>query len=80
MFACTNIDLLICFSYSSWSNQDYPVPNASTISWKSASFFVFSRKIHVESEMNGLDVVAEGCTYFQERKNLKLELKMRKEL
>jgi hypothetical protein len=30
--------------------------------------------------MNGIDVVAEGCTYFQERKNLKLELKMRKEL
>jgi len=37
MFACPNFDWLLYFSYSSWSNQDYTMPNASIISWKSAT-------------------------------------------
>jgi len=37
----SQFDWLIHFSYPSWSNQDYSMPNASTISWKSATFFVY---------------------------------------
>ena len=37
----SQFDWLINFSYPSWSNQDYSMPNASTISWKSANFFVY---------------------------------------
>jgi len=63
------------------------MPNASTFSWKSATFFLISRfsVFNLSSEMNGPDVVAESCTHFPQtfwygkENKLKLELKLGQE-
>ena len=61
------------------------MPNASTLSWKSATFFCLISRFSVfnlSSEMNGPDVVAESCTHvpqtfwYGKENKLKLELKL----
>jgi len=87
LFACPNFDGLIYFSYSSWSNQDYTMSNASAILWKSATFFVESREfLCLISRWMGLMLLQRvahillNYSYGKERKNLNLELKVGKEL
>ena len=77
--ACPNPDWLIYFSYSSSSNRDYPVPNASTIILKSPTFFVYDPNKTTLTSPRVLHTVAFSSTISMgKEKKLKFGLKLGK--